>query len=183
VLKPMIRFEQLGPDEGTRLRAIRLRALQDAPDAFGTTFEQAFAHSDDVWAKQVVELPTFVIVYEDDGRDVAMVRCARDQDKTDTAWLISMWVAPEIRRAGAGGVLVDLVVAWAHENGISRLVLDVADLNRPAIALYESKGFAPNGKIGTMPPPRQHIREHQRELRLAGNPAKRRIDPQVSGKS
>ena len=183
MLRPMIRFEQLGPDEGPRLRAIRLRALQDAPDAFGTTFEQASAYADEVWAKQVVELPTFVIVYEDDGRDVAMVRCGRDQDKTDTAWLLSMWVAPEIRRAGAGGVLVDLVVAWARENGISQLVLDVADLNTPAIALYESKGFAPNGKIGTLPPPRQHIREHQRELRLAGNPAKRRIDPQVSGKS
>jgi GNAT superfamily N-acetyltransferase len=147
VLKPMIRFEQLGPDEGTRLRAIRLRALQDAPDAFGTTFEQASAHSDDVWAKQVVELPTFVIVYEDDGRDVAMVRCARDQDKTDTAWLISMWVAPEIRRAGAGGVLVDLVVAWAHENGISRLVLDVADLNKPLSRSTSPRDSRPTGRL------------------------------------
>ena len=167
MLKLMIRFEQLGPDEGPRLRAIRLRALQDAPDAFGTTFEQASAHSDEVWARQVVELPTFVIVYEDDGRDVAMVRCARDPDQTDTAWLISMWVAPEMRRARAGGALVDRVVDWARANGISRLVVDVADLNRPAVALYEAKGFVPNGKVGSLPPPRQHIREHQRELRLA----------------
>ena len=160
-----MRFEQLTQDEGPRLRSIRLRALQDAPDAFGTTFEQASANSDEVWAKQVVELPTFVAV--DDSGDVAMVRCARDQDKTDTTWLISMWVAPEVRRSGVGGGLVDLVVAWARANRISRLVLYVADLNAPAIALYEAKGFMPNGKSGSMPPPRRHILEHQRELRLA----------------
>ena len=161
----MMRFEQLTQDEGPRLRSIRLRALQDAPDAFGTTFEQASANSDEVWARQVVELPTFVAV--DDGRDVAMVRCARDQHSADTGWLLSMWVAPEFRRAHVGAVLVDLVLVWARANDISRLLLDVADLNAPAIALYEAKGFMPNGKSGSMPSPRQHILEHQRELRLA----------------
>ena len=161
----MVHFEQLGPGEGARLRSIRLRALQDAPDAFGTTFEQASANSDDVWAKQVVDLPTFVGVKG--GRDVAMVRCTRDRDKADTAWLLSMWVAPEIRRSGVGASLVDLVVAWARANGISRLLLDVADLNAPAVALYAAKGFVPNGETRSMLPPRQHIREHQRELHFS----------------
>ncbi len=160
-----MRFEQLGHDEGPRLRAIRLRALRDAPDAFGTTFDEASANSDEVWVKQVVKLPTFVAV--DGGLDVGMVRCARNQDTTDTAWLLSMWVAPEVRRAGVGSELIDVVVAWAQANGISRLVLDVADLNAPAVALYEAKGFVRNGKVGSLPPPREHIREHQRELRLA----------------
>jgi GNAT superfamily N-acetyltransferase len=160
-----MRFEQLTQDEGPRLRSIRLRALADAPDAFGTTFEEASANPAEAWAQQVVSLPTFVAV--EDGRDVAMARCARDQHDADTGWLLSMWVAREFRRAHIGAVLVDLVVAWARANGISRLVLDVADLNAPAIALYEAKGFVPNGKSGSMPPPRQHIREHQRELQLA----------------
>ena len=160
----MVRFEQLAQDEGPRLRSIRLRALQDAPDAFGTTFEEANANSAEVWTRQVVNLPTFVAV--EDGRDVAMVRCARDQQRGDTGWLLSLWVAPEFRRAHIAAVLVDLVVVWARANGISRLLLDVADLNAPAIALYEVKGFMPNGKSSSMPPPRQHILEHQRELRL-----------------
>jgi GNAT superfamily N-acetyltransferase len=160
-----MRFEQLTQDEGTRLRAIRLRALEDAPDAFGTTLEEASATPAEVWTKQVVSLPTFVAV--EDGRDVAMVRCARDQQSADIGWLLSMWVAPEVRRAHVGAALVDRVVTWARANGISRLVLEVADLNAPAIALYEAKGFMPNGKSGSLPSPRQHIREHQRELQLA----------------
>jgi GNAT superfamily N-acetyltransferase len=160
----MIRFEQLGGTEGTRLRSIRLRALQDAPDAFGSTFAEACARPMHDWVEQVMRLPTFVAVA--DGRDVAMVRCARDKDDIETAWLISMWVAPEVRRSGIGGELVDLVIAWARDHNIRRLVLDVADLNAPAIALYDAKGFRANGKAGTMPPPREHITEHQRELTL-----------------
>ena len=94
------------------------------------------------------------------------MRCARDTANTDTAWLISMWVAPEVRRRGVGGLLVDGVVDWARSSGVIRLLLDVSDSNAPAIALYARKGFTPNGEVGTLPPPREHIREHQRELRL-----------------
>ena len=161
----MIRFDQLAGDEGPRLRSIRLRALQDAPDAFGTTFQEASARTPEDWAAQVTELPTFVAA--DETGDVAMVRCARDQDRADTAWLLSMWVAPEVRHSGIGGALVDVAIRWARANGIHRMLLDVADLNGPAIALYSSKGFQPNGRVGSLPPPRQHIREHQRELRLS----------------
>ena len=159
----MIRFDELAAGEGQRLRSIRLRALRDTPDAFGTTFEEASAHTAETWSKQVLELPTFVAVK--DGDDVGLVRCGRDQSHVDTAWLISMWVAPEIRRTGVAAALVELVIEWARTNGVSRL-LDVADENAPAIALYDRKGFKPNGEVGALPPPGQHIREHQRELRL-----------------
>jgi len=160
----MIRFEQLGGTEGARLRSIRLRALQDAPGAFGSTFDEACARPMDDWMEQAMRLPTFVAVA--DGLDVAMVRCVRDKDNLDTAWLLSMWVAPEVRRTGLGRELVDLVIAWARDNNIRRIVLDVADANAPAIALYDAMGFRPNGKAGSMPPPRDHITEHQRELTL-----------------
>jgi len=42
----------------------------------------------------------------------------------------------------------------------------VADSNMAAIALYKFKGFRRNGNVGSLPAPRQHIREHQRELHL-----------------
>jgi GNAT superfamily N-acetyltransferase len=160
----MIHLEQLTADEGPRLRAIRLRALRDAPDAFGSTLEEAAARSNEGWTRQVLELPTFVAV--SDGLDVGMVRGARDGTDAGTAWLISMWVAPDLRGQGVGAALVDAVVEWARANGMNRLLLDVADANAPAIALYARKGFVPNGGSGTMPHPREHIREHQRELRL-----------------
>jgi GNAT superfamily N-acetyltransferase len=161
-----MRLAQLTPQEGPRLRAIRLRALLDAPGAFGSTFEQASAWPAERWTKQLLELTTLVAV-SDEGLDVGLVRCARDEASVETAWLISMWVAPEVRRTGVGGVLVDAVINWARASRVNRLLLDVADTNVAAIALYARKGFEPNGEVSTLPPPREHITEHQRELRLA----------------
>jgi hypothetical protein len=55
----MVRYEQLQRHEGPRLRAIRLRALEDAPNAFGTTFDEARLKTLEHWEKQLLELPTF----------------------------------------------------------------------------------------------------------------------------
>ena len=160
----MIEIGRLAAEEGLRLRTIRLRSLADAPDAFGSTYGKAATRPPDSWAAQLRELPTFVAIV--DGEDVGIVRGARDDSRPDTAWLISMWVAPEVRGQGVGEALIDAVVEWARASGARRLLLDVGDHNQPAIALYARMGFEPNGTSGSLPAPRSHIREHQRELRL-----------------
>jgi ribosomal protein S18 acetylase RimI-like enzyme len=49
---------------------------------------------------------------------------------------------------------------------LKRLFLDVVETNTPAIALYARKGFVPTGEAGTLPPPRDHIREIQLVMML-----------------
>ena len=159
-----IDIKRLAADEGLRLRTIRLRALADAPDAFGSTYDETAARPMDSWTKQLQEIDTFVAAV--DGEDVGLVRGAHDDLRPDAAWLISMWVAPEARGQGVGEALIDAVVEWARVRGARRMLLDVGDHNQPAIALYARKGFEPNGTIGSLPTPRSHIREHQRELQL-----------------
>src|SRR5688572_11695794 len=56
-----------------------------------------------------------------------------------------------------GAALVEAVIDWARSNGVTRLLLDVADHNTSAIALYACKGFAPTDGVATFPPPREHI--------------------------
>ena len=160
----MVQIDRLETTEGSRLREVRLCALADSPDAFGQTFEAARVCTPEDWTQQAGDLPTFVAVV--DGEDAGMVRCCRDRTDASTAWLLSMWVAPASRRRGVGSRLVGEVVGWARAQGCRRILLEVADENRPAIALYASHGFAPNGGVGSLPPPRDHILEHQRELRL-----------------
>jgi len=157
-------IEQLRPDEWERLKAVRLRALADAPDAFGSTFDQVSLWRDTRWQEQCRTIPTFVAVI--DGSDVGMVRGAASPEQSDAVFVISMWVEWAARRQGVGSALIDALTAWAQTVGFSRLLLDVSDTNPGAIALYASKGFQPNGHTSTMPSPREHIREHQRELRL-----------------
>ena len=162
--KCRIDIQRLAAHEAPRLRAIRLRALAESPDAFGSTYDEAAALPPESWAAQLQSIVTYVALV--DGEDVGLVRGAPDEARSDAAWLISMWVAPEVRGQGVGEALVGAVVEWARAGGARRLLLDVGDHNRPAIALYARMGFEPNGRTGSLPAPRSHIREHQRELRL-----------------
>jgi ribosomal protein S18 acetylase RimI-like enzyme len=142
-----------------------LAALAEAPDAFGTTFEEASRWPGERWLQQLRDLPTFIAA--DDVEDLGIVRGEPDHDDPTAYWLMSMWVAPSARGRGVGDALVQTLVAFARERRATRLVLDVADHNTHAIALYERHGFVANGQHGAMPPPREHVREHQLELRLA----------------
>ncbi|PCC73064.1 Ribosomal protein S18 acetylase RimI [Nannocystis exedens] len=158
---PIVR---LGPQDGDRLRTLRLEALRDAPDAFGGTLEDAATRPADDWRRQLVDLATFFAVEE--GRDVGMARAARHPSEPGTGELLSMWVAPAARGHGVGDALIAAIVDWARGEGLRRLVLDVGDANGPAVALYARNGFVATGNTGTLPPPRTHVREHQRARTL-----------------
>jgi GNAT superfamily N-acetyltransferase len=159
-----VSIERLTSGNEERLRAIRLRALADAPDAFGTTYDEALARSAEDWRLQLALFANFIAVAA--GHDVGIIRGAPDDERPDTAYLLSMWVAPEMRRQKIASVLIDSVVQWAKSHGYRRVILDVAEVNAAALALYFNKGFVTNGNSGTLPPPRQHIREFQMELTL-----------------
>jgi len=160
-------IEHLRPGDGERLRAIRLRALADAPEAFGSTLAEAELRPSEDWEAQVVALPTFV--WRDGDADLGMVRGAPHDGDPAAAYLISLWVAPEARGSGVGAALVEAVVAWARGSGLRRLVLDVGEHNPPARRLYERHGFVATGVTGALPPPRAHVHEIEMaiELRVA----------------
>jgi GNAT superfamily N-acetyltransferase len=157
-------IERLSAGDGGRLRAIRLRALRDAPDAFGTTLDEATSQPPESWELQLNQLVTFVAAAS--GCDAGIVRGALHDRFNDTGYLLSMWVAPETRRQGIGSALIDAVVDWARTEGLNYLLLDVAEMNAPAIGLYTRKGFVPNGAFSTLPPPREHVREIQMAMKL-----------------
>jgi ribosomal protein S18 acetylase RimI-like enzyme len=159
-----MKIERLSPDDEDRLRSIRLAALRDAPDAFGSTLEETSARPAESWRQQLRDLATFVAVMG--GADAGIVRGVQLDEDPAVAILLSMWVAPTARGKGVGKALVDALVAWARADGFARLVLDVADDNQPAIALYARTGFEPTGETGTLPPPREHVLEHRRSLEL-----------------
>lgn len=155
-----MQIERLSTNDWQRLKAVRLRALADAPDAFGSTLAGAERYRDSDWRQQLDNLATYVAVQG--AFDVGMVRGIADPDSAGDALLLSMWVAPEARGRGAGEALVSAVVDWASAAGHHRLLLDVADGNAPAIRLYERMGFEPTGETGSLPPPRERVTEHRR---------------------
>jgi ribosomal protein S18 acetylase RimI-like enzyme len=156
--------EELRNGDGPRLKAIRLRALADAPDAFATTVKEARSWTIESWESQIEKLQTFI--WREGEVDLGMVRGGQHEGDPDAGCLISMWVAPEARLRGIGGALVDEVIAWARRRGFRRLVLDVGTSNVAARSLYESRGFDETGVTGALPPPRQHVKELEMVIEL-----------------
>ena len=149
-----------------RAKHIRLRALADTPNAFGSTLADEDQFTEEEWRSRLTPDDRVTYVAEKAGQDVGLVVCAPFEGQPDTAGLFSMWTAPDARRQGVGCALIQAVIAWAMARGYKQIALDVADANTAAIAAYTKMGFAPTGETGTLPPPRSHITEHRRRLTL-----------------
>jgi GNAT superfamily N-acetyltransferase len=134
------------PDEWRALRDIRLRALADAPDAFGSTLAAEQADPDEAWRHRANRPDGMAVVAVDEvGRFVGMASGGPAPERTDVAALYGMWVDPLARGQGAGAALVRAVAAWARQVGYETIGLGVTLGNAPAIALYERLGFADTG--------------------------------------
>ena len=92
------------------MRQLRLASLEEAPDAFSSTFQEAVTLPRDSWLQQLQALPTFVAVLN--GVDSGMIRSSPHLENAHIAYLISMWVAPNARGQGVGETLIDAVVDW-----------------------------------------------------------------------
>jgi len=136
---------QFQPSEWKTYKELRLRALADSPDAFGSTLAIELERSDVRWAESLVlasksgsDLPLVAYV----GNEPAGLAWAK-VDGTDsfTAHLFQMWVAPERRGHGLGGLLLITAIQWAKDRGAQSMVLKVTCGNTAAVRLYESAGF------------------------------------------
>ena len=98
-------IEHAGPEDWQRVRTVRLHALQDAPDAFLTTVEEARAKPAEVWQEQLASTAaaTFLAILE--GHDAGMAVGAPHHANPLDAGLYGVWVAPEARGRGVGVAL------------------------------------------------------------------------------
>jgi GNAT superfamily N-acetyltransferase len=143
------RIERLDPSSWERLRSIRLRALADEPDAFGSVAASERDYDETAW-RRLTGLGPWWLAVEDDG-DVGMVAGGRRNPDDRTRWVYSMWVDERWRGRAVAGALLDVVVDWAHSEGASRLGLDVTDRVPRARGFYERYGFAATGVVVPLP--------------------------------
>jgi ribosomal protein S18 acetylase RimI-like enzyme len=166
------------PDEWQELRAVRLSALEESPDSFGSTAGEARQRDEGdwrAWADAGAGSPsTAVFVAEDDGRFVGLCGSFLHADER-TAQIVAMWVAPDQRGRRLGEELLAAASEWSAEQGAVELVLDVTETNRSARRLYERAGFRETGSTATLQSnPALRTVEMRRKLRRVDAPAARR---------
>lgn len=144
-----VRLRRVGEEDWQSLRNVRLAALADSPDSFGSTYERERAYSDDDWrgwARDAAGGGAETCVLAWDGDEAVAMVGAYVEDDSAHAHLIAMWVAPRARRRGLGEMLVAAIVAWAAETGSDAVRLDVLEDNTEAKRLYERCGFVSTGR-------------------------------------
>jgi ribosomal protein S18 acetylase RimI-like enzyme len=144
----MIEVRTARPGEWRRVRELRLRALADSPDAFGSTLEHERGHAKREWLRWISGWESAVnrmVVAVDGDEWIGMAVGSRSGDD-ERAHLYAMWVDPHARRTGVGRRLVDAVLAWAGAEGAMEIELGVTAINRDAVVFYERLGFADTGE-------------------------------------
>ncbi len=133
-----------------RLREVRLRALREEPDAFGSTHAGELTLDDASWQARASSGRQFFAL---DGERVVGTAAgwAEPVGPADARCLVGMWVDPEYRGHGLAGRLVDAVASWARADGARTLRLEVALGNSAARAAYLRRGFLATGEIVAMP--------------------------------
>ena len=143
----VVPVRRLVPEDAELLRSVRLRALADAPDAFGSTLERELAFSDETWRSRLEPTANPHFVEErDDGAVLGLVAGVRADGDVSVVYLVAMWVAPTARGTGVADRLVQRVIAWASEQAVKVVRLHVMQSNGRAERVYERNGFRRTGQ-------------------------------------
>jgi GNAT superfamily N-acetyltransferase len=91
-----------------QLKQLRLRALLNAPEAFGSSYGNEVGRGAEGWRSWVTEGRTFVVADEEGWYGLPAVVVDRADDLL--CHLVCMWIEPSHRRKGLGRVLVATAV-------------------------------------------------------------------------
>jgi len=136
----------VGADDWRRWRALRLAALAEAPQAFGSTLAgwSGAGDTEARWRDRLAAVPHNLVVVRD-GDDAGMVSLAAPAGAVPPE-LISMWVAPHARGTGVADAAVSVVLALASATYPAQpVVLSVYEDNAAARRLYARHGFVDAG--------------------------------------
>jgi GNAT superfamily N-acetyltransferase len=141
--------------EWREYRNMRLCALQDSPDAFGSTYEESSRIHDTEWVdrlERVTAKTDFPVKATADGIFAGMAWAKIESSNLDIARLYQMWVALEFRGKGIGKALLLAAIDWSKSRRAKAMQLGVTCGDSPARRLYESEGFVSAGGIEPLRP-------------------------------
>jgi ribosomal protein S18 acetylase RimI-like enzyme len=186
---PSADIRMLRPDDWAAVRAVRLTALAQAPDAYASTLDREQAFDEQIWRERLAETAYFgawgaqpepglvglVATFPEHPAEAdGTARSALRMDSAAEGWhLVAMWVDPAYRGQGIADRLAEAVCRLARQRGAAQVALWVADANPRARAVYRRLGFRLTGERGllrTPGPGEPELWEERMTLPLGGEP-------------
>jgi ribosomal protein S18 acetylase RimI-like enzyme len=134
-------ISRVAEDDWAAVQEVRLRALREDPDVFGSSLAREEMFVESHWRMRIRGAATWVLL-DDDGTPRGLVGMIQEPGSaTHDRHVVQLWVAPEVRRHGCGWALLDAVRTAAVAEGATTLSLWVVDDNHAAGDLVVRAGF------------------------------------------
>ncbi|WP_168222938.1 GNAT family N-acetyltransferase [Oceanicola sp. D3] len=139
-------IRRLGPADAEGFRALRLEALELAPEAFGEDLSQAQGKTDLDYANRLEMGDNFGAFAGDEL--VGMLLFMREDGPKigHRAFVMSVYLQPAHRGTGLASDLLGAALALAGESGVAQVELYVSSAAPRAHAFYLREGFVEVGR-------------------------------------
>ncbi|WP_102029279.1 GNAT family N-acetyltransferase [Salirhabdus sp. Marseille-P4669] len=140
----------LGEQDAKEYWELRLKALKNHPEAFGTSYQEALNRENPIeqTKKNLTSEESITFGAYDEEKLVGMVTllCSSREKESHKASIVAMYVDDDYRKNGIGRQLIFKAINTARRlKHVEQLLLQVVSANKPAIKLYESIGFKTYG--------------------------------------
>lgn len=142
-LPALISLRPFRPDEWEAIRAIRLRALKSDPGVFLPSYEDGLAMPDSYWIDLAAQKSSRVFGLYDGETLIGLTSVFTDRDDPSgkTAKLAMSYIDRAYRGRKLSRLYYQARIAWARENGFSRVVVGHREGNEASRAANQAFGF------------------------------------------
>ena len=129
---------------------LRLEALQQAPMAFGNSYEESVTRTDDDWKTKLESKNNYIFVAQNGAEYVGMAAAYQEQGARikHTGYVWGVYVRNTYRGQNIGKQLMQAVLAELKSNNeIEKINLNVNVNQIAAVKLYESLDFQIAGTL------------------------------------
>ncbi len=134
-------IEKIGAHNWQDYRTIRLKALQDEPKAFSSTYEREVAWKDVEWKSRAVAENSLILVAKTGDKIVGIIGVYWQDNQKEKGEIWSVFVDKDYRGQGIGKQLMLAIEKEARKNGTKTAGVEVALGQDAALHLYKSLGY------------------------------------------
>ncbi len=140
-----VEIVSLPPEHWQAYRAIRLEALRDSPQAFGTTYADMLAKPQGFWQLRLEDAASakssWLLFARRAGSVLGMIGAFADPPESRAAAVISVFVTPAERGQGVSRLLMHAILERLAQAGFTQAHLSVNIEQKAALRLYQNFGF------------------------------------------
>jgi RimJ/RimL family protein N-acetyltransferase len=141
-----LRWRAITENQWSKLRDVRLTALQESPRRFLSKYSKEVAYGEAQWRAEFSR-GEWIIVGEEGQPPDALIGITRSDDIPPAGrYLEFLWVSPRRRRTHLATNLIRAVLERLQASGMDTAWLWILDGNEPARELYSKCGFITTGE-------------------------------------